>query len=339
MPRSKIITHKERDGSAKSNSGHFGSDDSDDDYNDETTDTDFAYGFESDLISSEYSEDDNAADDESSVNHAIPIPKECSFTLSKYKTALRRKAENSPTSQSIPSVTNLEANFPNISTFSVQNPFSLRYKERSFFVKPSSNERLTGSAKSVRRVHDIEEREIDSPRQTSVNVNKEAKKQRSEEIRKLLLNDNRIKRKEDSNIVVYGRKPDGSAGQYVSSPPNTPVSDYGYQGFSPRRVPQRTYQNNPFNTKRRAKAEYEEKIHDVVSNEPVQKYERTRSGKIRPFGTPRIPNHEIPSLRDQYYRDKLLKAERDCILKQNIKMKRFIGTFDKGESIVYINIY
>lgn len=337
MPRSKIITDKERDGSAKSNSGHFGSDDSDDDYNDETTDTDFAYGFESDLISSDYSEGENAADDESSVNHAIPIPKECSFSLSKYKTTLRRKAENNTTSHSVPPVTNLEANFPNIGTFSVQNPYSLRYKERSFYVKPSSNERLTGSAKSVRRVHEPrkdEYREIDSPRQTSVNADKGAKKQRSEEIRKLLMNDNRIKRHEHSIIAVYGRKPDGSAGQCVSSPPNTPVSDYGYQGFSPRRVSQ----NNPFYTKKRAKAEYEEKIHDVVINEPVQKYERTRSGKIRPFGTPRIPNHEIPSLRDQYYRDKLLKAERDSILKQNIKMKRFIGTFDKGESIVCINI-
>ncbi|XP_053399178.1 uncharacterized protein LOC123556893 isoform X2 [Mercenaria mercenaria] len=327
LPRSKIPTPRERKNSAKSNSGHCGSDDSDEDYNDETTDTDFAYGFESDLVTSELTESDNDDDavNEPSVGHKMP-----DFTLTKHK------RESGQTSQSLPSVTNIEANFPNITTFSIQNSYSLRYKERSFVLNTFERERATGSAKLERKSRELyseDNNQVHSPRQANNGLTKDMKKKRSEEIRKLLMADNCTNKQENPNIAIYGRKPEGVPAPHFPSPPNSPGPNLGYQGFSPRRSASLSHQKHLLYTQTRAKAEQQEKIHNIVSSEPVQKYERTRSGKIRPFGTPRIPNLEIASLREQYYRDKLLKAERDSILKQNMKMKKFIGTFDKDSLI------
>ena len=324
LPRSKIPTPIDPD-SERAKNGQYDSDESDDENN-----TDFAYGFESDLITTEtdYS-DENDDEDESSVNQSIPGE----FSFSLYKSTLRRKGESKSTSKSLPSV-NIEANFPNITAFSIQNPFSVRYKERSFVLKTSENERSTGSAKIHRKSHELSSEDNSfrhSPRPGQHDKNKELKKKRSEEIRKLLMPDNRMTKQENPNIAIFGKKPDGFQGQHFPSPPTSPEPVHSRQGFSPRRSASLTHQKKLLYTQTRAKAEEQERIHDIISSEPVQKYERTRSGKIRPFGTPRIISHEIPSLRDQYYRDKLLKAERDSILKQNIKMKKFIDTFEKGK--------
>jgi len=43
-------------------------------------------------------------------------------------------------------------------------------------------------------------------------------------------------------------------------------------------------------------------------------------------------------MKDHYHRDKLLKKERDTIFKQNMKMKRFINTFDYGEHFVILYV-
>lgn len=320
LPRSKIPTPRARE-SANSRNGQYCSDESD-----EENSTDFAYGFESDLITTETdNSDDSDAENVSSVSQSIPG--DVSFSL--YKTTLRRKGDSKSASKSLPSV-NIEANFPNVTAFSIQNPFSVRYKERSFVLKTSDHERTTGSAKFHRKSREMCSEDNSSPRIGIQEKIKELRKKRSEEIRKLLMQENRIIKQENPNMAIFGKRPEGIQGQHFPSPPTSPEPAQSRQGFSPRRSATLSHQKKLLFTQTRAKAEEQERIHEAVASEPVQKYERTRSGKIRPFGTPRIISHEIPSLRDQYYRDKLLKAERDSMLKQNMKMKRFIDTFEKG---------
>jgi len=48
--------------------------------------------------------------------------------------------------------------------------------------------------------------------------------------------------------------------------------------------------------------------------------------------------YKQPTMKDHYHRDKLLKKERDTIFKQNMKMKRFINTFDYGEHFVILYV-
>jgi hypothetical protein len=320
LPRSKIPTPRARE-SANSKNGQYCSDESD-----EENSTDFAYGFESDLITTETdNSDDSDAENVSSVSQSIPG--DVSFSL--YKTTLRRKGDSKSASKSLPSV-NIEANFPNVTAFSIQNPFSVRYKERSFVLKTSDHERTTGSAKFHRKSREMCSEDNSSPRIGIQEKIKELRRKRSEEIRKLLMQENRVIKQENPNMAIFGKRPEGIQDQHFPSPPTSPEPAQSRQGFSPRRSATLSHQKKLLFTHTRAKAEEQERIHEAVASEPVQKYERTRSGKIRPFGTPRIISHEIPSLRDQYYRDKLLKAERDSMLKQNMKMKRFIDTFEKG---------
>lgn len=342
LPRSiQIPISSSRVNSAISNSGDYGSEDTDDaDENNETPDTDFAYGFESDLITSETDDYAELSDGDVDADAELPnnpgLREQYSLILTKYKTTLRRTnekgKENSSFVHSIPTVTNIEANFPNITELNIQNPYSVRYKERSFFLKSfEQEERPSGSAKFQRHTPNyIAQETIPSPRHTHTE-NRDVNNQRRDEMKKPLMKETDKRTSKAPKMSVYGRKADYVAGNHEPSAPHSPRSNCSHQSLSPRRIQTTTQLKDSLCTQRRAQVEQQEKIHTKVNCEHVRRYERKRSGKIRPFGAPRIPYHENPSLKEQYYRDQLLKVERDSVLKEKIKMRTFMDTFDSGK--------
>ncbi|XP_052795010.1 uncharacterized protein LOC128228024 isoform X2 [Mya arenaria] len=342
-PRRKLIIKLpgtvSRDDSAKSNSGNVGSESEDN-----LTDTDFAYGFESETWYDSSSESEYSSEEE---NDAILFerdktisPGNYSLTLTKYKTALRRKQAHSKSQeQTFPSVTNITPDLPVANNLFV-NPFSLKFKERSFFIKSSIKERPSHSARSEKRRHNTDSGFEDTASVTSTRSNADiANDLRSKQSDDLRRSSEREITKDNTqsttlpsmypevNIAVFGRKADGHGRDVLPPPPNTPSHYQDPQ--TPRRKP-RSHLNRVLLAQKTEREREQQRIHEMVTSDPVQKYERTKSGRIRPFGTARPAVHEVPSLKEQHFRDKLLKQERDSILKQNIKMKRFIDVFDKG---------
>ncbi|KAH3842098.1 uncharacterized protein LOC127878064 isoform X2 [Dreissena polymorpha] len=324
-----------REDSAKSNSGNFGSDEEDE------SGTDFAYGFESETWYESSSDSDDAAsihsDTEATDRRTRQLtPGDYSLTLTKYKTTLHRKAENSvsckPTSHSFPTVTNISANLPAINYHFQVNPFSLKFKERSFYIKSSISDRPTHSAggNTSRGSSRHSADETSASDRTFAEISKDLRHRQSESGRHSLDADQSkrsgVLMHEHPSIAVFGRKADSTARAELPPPPNTPNTHRAVP--TPRRKP-RTHLSQVLLAQKMEREREQERIHDIVTSEPVQKYERTKSGKIKPFGSPRVNMHEVPSLKEQYYRDKLLKQERENILKQNVKMKRFIDMFNK----------
>lgn len=238
-----------REDSAKSNKGNFGSES--DDVNDDGNERYYGYGFES-VISDSGSEYTDASGEESDLNvRHRDCSEEFSLTLTKYKATLRRKEQSNSEYrtyiQSLPPVTNLEADLPNVSYFHVQNPFSLKYKERSFFISSSGKDtdRPPGSACFGRRrkgPFSCDKTEAGFVDVTEESNGKTTDKQKSREVK--------LDTGDMADIQVFGRKPDGVPLADLPPPPNTPTK---YDQGKAQRRPQKSNLNQVVLAQRRSK--------------------------------------------------------------------------------------
>lgn len=287
------------------------------------------------LVFTNQNEDSDEYDDndEITTTHLIPLSDGYPRTLMKYNTTHRNKSnknvEYATFLQNVPTVNNIEPNLPPASPSGCHSPFPVHTRERSFHFKPNYNDHSTGCSSAKTRSKSVRsDQQNKSPRNGYDGVKHKPSWRSTDDMRQRLEAESQPHMSPHPKIAIFGRKTDSTV--QSKTPPNSPrpssTSQIGMKGGV--RNP-RTH-TNPLYTHKRAKATERKKIHDVVVQEPVQQYERSRSGKIKPFGTPRAPDLEfkVPSFKDQYYRDKLLKTERDSIFKQNIKMKRFMNFMD-----------
>lgn len=165
--------------------------------------------------------------DDSDEGISRSYPDEFALTLAKYKTTLRPVDDGSRYGtyiQTLPTITNLSADLPDVQYFHVQNPFSLQYKERSFFINASDSDRPVGSARHKNR-HRSSAGGV-SPegrgKQTHNAIDHRTcgkKFDLSTEFEKgcAVIMDGRT-----ADIQVFGRKPDGVKSD-LPTPPNTPT--------------------------------------------------------------------------------------------------------------------
>lgn len=222
-PQTKIIVKlpdfAPREHSAKSNEGDFGSGS---DENENVGNGTLIYNDNESIASdiSDYSDGSNRENQ----NVTDLNCDEFSLSLAKYKSTLKRKGENSceyrTYIQTLPSITNITADLPEAGYFHVQNPFSLKYKERSFYIKTSDDHRPPGSAR------------LSSRRKPSFDSNnKDTSQSNKSRTKRVDWSGNTVTEKGSQVIVsghmadiqVFGRKPDGVPKADLPTPPNTPT--------------------------------------------------------------------------------------------------------------------
>jgi len=210
-----------REDSAKSNNGNFGSaTDSESSFSDAAV-----QGFESENwyeYSSDADESSEGEVEEHDVEHKTVSKERYTLTLTKHKTSVQRKG--------VPSVHNITANLPNNLYV---NPFSLQYKERSFFIRSKIFDRPSRSADSSQsrsRDATMERHKIASESEHFVSNSKTSQSERPNEVS---VSDNSLSTKKaahidgvimkpDYNIAVFGRKAEGTSLDGRPPPPNTP---------------------------------------------------------------------------------------------------------------------
>ena len=253
------------------------------------------------------------------------IPDEVSLTLTKYTTKDRKKKRNStdiyeagPPRQTFPN----ELSFPDLSALvhskhqHVQNPYSSLYKDRSFYLEPKQTDRS------------LDENTLATNDDLYVS-NRNPKKQNgkldgvSTELigASSLVDINEMAK----DMAVFGKKADYNA-RKGKTPPNTPLSC----GSATSKKTSKSHISVALMNKKRAQSLDKRLSVQTLDDEPFQRYERSKTGQIVPTGSPRSYHTELPSMKDKYKRDKLLKIERDTQFSHNMKMKRFFSTFDKG---------
>lgn len=304
---------------ARGSDSEFSGDDSDTDDNSNASVTNSVSG-------GEYW--DNTSDSESSYTEEEFIPDEVSLTLTKYKTKDKKKRlhskENSeahPHRQTFPD----ERMFPELSALSdskhrqIQNPYLSLYKERSFYIEPKSKERLAGNAT---------DNKLSSKDDLYVNNGKTDKQRdKLDDINGDLSRNNSLVNMDETakDMAVFGKKADYNLRKMNKTPPNTPASH-----TSTVKRTSRSQLSVVLMNKKRAQSLDKHRSSPDLEDEPFQRYERSKTGKLQPLGSPRSYHAELPSMKDRYKRDKLLKIERDSQLNQDMKMRRFFSLFDKG---------
>ena len=253
-----------REGSVKSNHGNFGSES--EDVNDDVTERN--YGFFP-VITSEPEYSDSEDDFQSKGQRSD----EFSLTLAKHKSSLRRKGEESSHYitfiQSLPSVTTVEADLPHVNSFHAQNPFSLQYKERSFFIKASDSERPSGSARlDGRRQCNFSS---EHPDVTVTHASAQLQDKKSDLFGKT--RGVKVDVGSMADIQVFGKKPDGVPIADLPPPPNTPTKQEPCR-TARRRTPKK--QLNPITpTQKRSKTDitvrigFDQNIHGTLRFFPV----------------------------------------------------------------------
>ena len=254
------------------------------------------------------------------------IPDEVSLTLTKYTSRAKKKNTKSgtaheafPRRQTFPD----ELTFPDLKALSdskhhqLQNPYSSLYKERSFYLEPKLTSRSSGENKFVA-----------SDDLYIPNRKTKRHKGKSDEVGNEMTRDNSIVNIDEmaKDIAVFGRKADYNSRKAIKTPPNTPLS----HASAVSKRTSRSQLSVIFMNKKRAQSLEKRLSVQTLDDEPFQRYEKTKTGKLMPTGSPRCHHVELPSMKDKYKRDKLLKIERDSQFYQNMKMKRFFSTFEKG---------
>ncbi|KAL4230311.1 hypothetical protein ACF0H5_010694 [Mactra antiquata] len=303
----------------------------DNDSSDSDSDDDFIEGFAyaQQLLSDCEDYDDNDVDVELAPFYASP--NDYVDTKRKHKSSFAHKSENNfeqlLSSQTFPTVNKIEPNFPPASPIGNHSPFPIHYRDKSFHVTPNFYNFTPRniSAKSRSKLQNGFYNSDMNQRNAHEAMKQQNEWRCTDEMRVRLESEAHPHMSPRPKMAIFGRKPNSMSESIT--PPNSPRPSSSNVGMKGSMRTDRNRIRKVLYTQKQAKANEQKKIHEVVVKEPVQQYERTRSGRIKPLGTPRTPTCElkVPSYKEQYYRDKLLKTERDSILKQNIKMKRFIN--------------
>ena len=310
-PNSAQTTH-----SSSSTFGQFGSD-TDGGYPESSSDTDEGFYFDSDTVEPSQGNSD-LLDSPSSDDTLKESDAGLTITFNKYKQTLKRKQENSAFSNFLQLHQNVTVgDIPLRAVFPKQNPFSLQFKQRSFYLNPRHDESRASSARSSKRDHGGFQTNSDNFEDNGDRrfVVKNRNNIFSTEAPRKSLNTN-------PSIAVFGVKADSQ--KIIVAPPNTPQVQVK-KGFGQR---SQTHPHVALQLDMEGHRKYRQSPQELMNNELLNSRDRDKNGELSPFASPRTGSHIAPTMKSLYYRDKLLKAERDRILNQNIRMKRFIDTFE-----------
>ena len=271
---------------------------------------------------------DNTSDYESSYSVEDFMPEEISLTLTRYK---RKGWKKTIDSKKIEEAHSHRQNFPDerilpeLALLSdskhrhIQNPYLSLYKERSFYIDTKSKDNVTDSTT---------DNTLSSKDDLYINTSQISKVKDKDKadvtVHESKENQSVTQDEATQDMTVFGKKADYNARKQLKTPPNTPASQFTATKVSPR-----SHISVAAMNKKRAQSLDKHQTSQSL-DEPFQRYGKSRTGKLIAVGSPKAHHAELPSMREQYKRDKLLKMERDTQLNQHMKMERFFSSFDKG---------